>query len=294
MLTTKQAFEKFRQRLELSDTEAEDAQRRHKEVRGHIEADFDVASATLSGSYARHTKTKPLKDVDIFFVLGEDERWRRDKKPIEMLNAFHDCLLKHYPKDQLETNRRCVTVFFDKRSYSDDSDGKVLSIDAVPAFACGSDFEIPDKVQDDWIKTNPGKHKAETTQKNNDLDCKWVPLTKMLKSWNRANGHPIKPSFLVEVMALNLVDGPFSDFANEARNFFASAAANVHLDWPDPAGLGPPVSDQMTAEMRASAKKRLLEAQQKATLAFRAEAASRQGEAVNLWQEIFGPFFAKS
>jgi tRNA nucleotidyltransferase (CCA-adding enzyme) len=96
VLTTLQAFEKFRQRLELSDTEKKDASRRHTEVRECIRGAIAVATDFLSGSYRRHTKTKPLKDVDVMFVLGEKEKWRRDKPPIETLQAFEGCLRKKY------------------------------------------------------------------------------------------------------------------------------------------------------------------------------------------------------
>ena len=87
----------------------------------------------------------------------------------------------------------------------------------------GGDYEIPDKVTGTWIKTNPEKHKEQATAKNKELDGRWVPLVKMVKGWNRANGKPIKPSFLVEVMAEDLVVAPFSTYPEEVRNFFATA-----------------------------------------------------------------------
>ena len=253
MLSTTEAFDKFRKRLELSPTESKDASRRHTEVRDCIRAGFDIDTDFLSGSYKRHTKTKPLKDVDVFFVLGKKEKWRRDKPPIEMLRAFDDCLKKTYTeKDQTEICRRAVTVVFEKNYYPEDHDGKVLSIDAVPAFEAGSDeYEIPDKVTGTWIKTNPRKHKEQATAKNEEMDGRWVPLVKMAKGWNRANGKLIKPSFLVEVIAEDLVEPPFSTYPDEVRNFFAAMEANIGRSWPDPAGLGPPVSDQMTSELVA-------------------------------------------
>jgi hypothetical protein len=294
MLTITQAFEKFRLNLELSDTESKDAQRRQKDVRASIAADFAIERDFLSGSYARHTKTKPLKDVDIMFVLGERERWRRDKPPIDILLAIKKSLEKAYTlKDQVDIGRRSVSVEFEKPNYDDDHPGKVLSIDAVPAFTCKEGYEIPDKVTGSWIKTNPETHAAQATAKNKALDGKWVPLVKMLRGWNRNHGKPIQPSFLVEVMAENLVVGPFSDYPNEARNFFAAAAATVGNTWPDPAGLGPPVSDQMTPALIATAKAALFEAERLATLAFRYE-QTNQGEALRTWRQIFGPYFKVS
>ena len=107
----------------------------------------------------------------------------------------------------------------------------------VPAFQSGADYEIPDEDLGKWIKTNPATHNDLTTAKNKTLGGNWVPLVKMLKSWNRANGKPIEPSFLVEVMALDLVDGPFNTFPDEARRFFAAAGASIADTWADPAKL---------------------------------------------------------
>jgi hypothetical protein len=294
MLTTAQAFEKFRQNLELSATESKDAQRRHEDVRACIRADFDILRDFLSGSYARHTKTKPLKDVDVLFVMGDKERWRRDKAPIDTLRAFEACLKKSYKdKDQVSIGRRSVSVEFEKPNYADDHPGKVLSIDAVPALECKDGYEIADKNTGTWIKTNPDTHAAQATTKNKALDGNWIPLVKMVRGWNRAAGKPIQPSFLVEVMAEGLVDAPFSTYANEARNFFAGAAARIGDVWPDPAGLGPPVSDQMTKELVEKARTALREAERLAALAFRYE-QSNQGEALRTWRQIFGPYFPLS
>jgi len=296
MLTTMQAFDKFRQRLELSETERNDAARRQEDVRACIRAGFDLTTDFLSGSYRRHTKTKPLKDVDVMFVLGEKERWRRDKPPIETLRAFEMCLKKKYIEPgQVEIGRRSVTVEFEKRYYPDGHEGKVLSIDAVPAFASGkNDYEIPDKITGTWIKTNPEKHQEQSTAKNKELTGHWVPLVKMAKGWNRANGKPVKPSFLIEVIAEDLIEAPFSNYPDEIRNLFAAMEANINRSWPDPARLGPPVSDQMTPELIAAAKTALQDAQRKAALARRAEETGRQGEALRMWSEILGDYFPLS
>src|ERR1700679_2712110 len=115
MLSTTQAFDKFRKNLELSSTEREDAQKRHTDVRNCIRAGFDVTTDVLSGAYRRHTKTKALKDVDVVFILGENENWRRSKPPIEMLTAFAECLKKTSSEaNQPEICRRAVTVIFEK------------------------------------------------------------------------------------------------------------------------------------------------------------------------------------
>lgn len=294
MISVNEAFEIFRQRLELTQTEREDAQRRHKQVRECIRDTFQVDRDILTGSYARHTKTKPLKDIDIFFSLGAREKRWRDKAPSSILAAFEDCLAAKYGRDQVQRGRRCVTVEFFKRNQTQDQDGKILSIDAVPAFDVGGHYEIPDGTLGTWISSDPEIHQAEATTKNKQLDGKWVRLVKMVKRWNRTAGKPIKPMFLVEVMAQELIDPPFNNYPDEVLRFFSAAQDGIEQDWPDPAGLGPPVSDQMDASARAKARAALRDAERLAVQAMRAEQQGRTGEALRLWRQVFGQRFPTS
>lgn len=291
MITVAEAFETFRQRLELSETERKDAIRRHTDVRECIRAKFEIDRDFLTGSYARHTKTKPLKDVDIFFCLGTKEKHWRDKHPKEVLEAFQKCLGDQFGHDCVEPGRRCVTVEFEKRNPTADEEGKVLSNDAVPAFDLGDCYEIPDCDLGKWIKTNPDKHAELSTEKNKAVGGKWVPLVKMLKRWNRSADKPISPSFLIEVMCLDLVDPPFTNYPSEIRTFFANALTAVMQDWPDPAGLGPPVSDQMTPQKRQKAIDALRRAEVQAARAVELERQGKIGDALVLWREVMGKYF---
>ena len=294
MMTVDEAFEMFRQRLELSDTEQQDAIRRHNDVRECIRGGFTVERDFLTGSYARHTKTKPLKDVDIFLCLGEEDCHWRGKPPSEVLDAIESCLTTKYGADSVEPGRRCVTVEFDKRNPTADQEGKVLSNDAVPAFELADCYEIPDRDLGRWIRTDPDSHKEKSTAKNKDCGGKWVPLVKMLKRWNRSAGKPVEPSFLIEVMALGLVDPPFTTYPGEVRRFFAAAQSGIMRSWPDPAGFGPPVSDQMTPGKRQAATAALRAAEVNAARAFRLEQQGKTGDALALWREIMGKYFPTS
>jgi hypothetical protein len=80
MITVTEPFKKFRSRLELTDSEQDDAARRHNEIRDYLRTKFDICDDFLTGSYKQWTKTKPLKDVDNFCVFGDKERHRRNKR----------------------------------------------------------------------------------------------------------------------------------------------------------------------------------------------------------------------
>lgn len=296
MLTVDEAFTKFRSRLEITDTEQQAASRRQQAIRAKLDEALDVASDFLAGAYVRDTKTKPLRDVDIVVVLGNDEASFRDQHPSAVLHRVRDVLAPHYGADRVVTDRRCVRIDFGTQAV-DDVSGDVMSFDVVPAFAQGQNFEIPDDLLGDWIATNPKVHAEMATAANAAFSRQWKPVVKMVKQWNRHNGGAIEPSFLIEVLALRLLDAPWGgSYPYEIRQFFASAADRLADGWADPAGVGPAVSDVLDADPNklAAARTALREAEGTCTEALRLERAGRTGEALSIWQSLFGPTFAKS
>lgn len=302
MITIDDAIKKFKSRLELTDAESKDAIRKHTRVREVMAAAFAIKRDFLSGSYARWTKTKPLKDVDIFFVLDREKEGKYLKlKSSELLEAVKKVLVEEYGKDKVSVGRRSVQVTFTTKSDSDESeDVEVLSIDVVPAFDAEkgkTGYIIPDPATAaGWTGTDPEVHKEKATAANKAFDGEWKPMVKMVKKWNEFHGKPIKPSFLIEVMALDLLHPPFSSgYPYELKAFFATVTERIHDVWPDPAGLGPAVSDQMTKEQIGIAVKACKEAVKNIDQAIWLVNQSRTGDALRVWRDkIFGPRFPLS
>src|SRR2546422_4630380 len=164
MLTTEEAFAKFRTRMELTEREQTDASRRQLEIREHMSATFAIDEDFLTGSYKRHTKTKPLKDVDIFCVLGDEEGHYRDEPPAVLLGDVEEALIEKYGREAVSRQRRSVSVDFGVQVVDDDSAEHVLSFDVVPAFGDGDGYEIPDVgCAIGWTKTNPRVHAEMAT-----------------------------------------------------------------------------------------------------------------------------------
>lgn len=298
MITVKEAFIKFRSRLELNDKEQADASRRQKEIRALLDKSFDVEDDFLTGSYARWTKTKPLKDVDIFCVLGEKERHYRSKPPEDLLKAVETVLAGKYGKDSVSRQRRSVTVQFGVKADEDENtNDQVMSFDVVPAFAKGENYEIPDtSTKSGWTLTNPNIHYDKAVEANKAYGGEWKGLVRMVKKANAFHGKPIKPSFLVEVMALDLLHPPFGGkYQREMKSFFATLADHIGQTWPDPAGLGPAVSDSMDAKAQAHAREVYTRLSNAAARAIQAETQGRVGDALRIWrEEVFGKLFPLS
>lgn len=296
MLSIEDAFRKFRSRLELNDREQNNVSSRHQEMRGVLRAAFEVDNDFLTGSYKRYTKTKPLQDVDFLCVLGKKERHYRDQHPSKLLIAFQDVLVKEYGKDAVTKHDRSVEVDFGiVVDAEDNTDYRVVSMEAVPAFTLNDYYEIPDGPHNEWVKTNPKVHedKALTAQKN--FDGEWKGIVRMLKYWNNHNGKKVMPSFLLEVMALDCLQPPYAgNFPDEFQSLFATLADRIAEDWQDPAGLGSPISQDMTTAMRQDARVALLSASRASAKAKHLTRTGKNGDALQAWRTLFGPKFPLS
>lgn len=299
MLAVEEAFRKFKSRLELNEREQKNASARQTEVRDYLVTKFAIDRSFLTGSYARHTKTKPLKDIDIFFVLKEKERHYRDKAPTVVISDFYDALVEKYGKAAVRKQSRSVNVDFGVVIDADDNtDYRIVSVDVVPAFAAGDDYEIPDTEAGKWIKTNPETHASKATAAHQAFSSEWKVLVRMVKYWNNNPRHgekPVKPSFLIEVMALQCLYGNWQGrFDYELQGFFATLADRIFDEWSDPAGLGPPISNGMDAARKQRARELLIAASREAAIAIDHVRKGRNGEALRVWRALFGPKFPLS
>src|SRR3546814_7219995 len=112
MLTVDEAFRKFKSRLELNEKEQKNASARQTEVRDYLVTKFAIDRSFLTGSYARYTKTKPLKDIDIFFVLQDSETHYRSKAQSVVIGAFYDAMVEKYGTAAVSKQSRSVNVDF--------------------------------------------------------------------------------------------------------------------------------------------------------------------------------------
>lgn len=273
------AFDRLKSNLEISTAESDLAQSRHQLIREHVEASWTLVEHFLTGSYARHTKTKKLKDIDIFAVIDPSGPQGHLAKGsgTAAVAALRKVLSTRW--DDLESDDHVVTI-----NYAGED---VASYEVAPAFPRkGGGYRIPNGAG--WMDTDPTKHQDLVTAKNKECDAKFVPFVKMVKGINREANDPIAPSFLIEVMGLGLVLPPFSRFRDEIRFFLASVADRLSDNWPDPAGLGPDVNGAMSAQRRIEVAKIVRGWQRIAEEALLLENEGKERAAVEKWRELFG------
>ena len=273
------AFDKLKSNLEITQTESNLAQTRHQLVRDHIEGWWELVDHFLTGSYARHTKTKKLKDVDIFVVVDPDGPQGSLAKGSgrSAVLALRDVLASRW--NDLDADDNVVTI-----NYGNED---VASYEVAPVFARkGGGYTMPNGAG--WMDTDPQAQAVLITAKNKECDGRFVPFVKMVKGINREAGDPIDPAFLLEVMGLELVLEPFGRYRDEIRFFLASVADRIVDDWQDPVGLGPDVNDGV-----GMVRRRELSEVVRGWLAVAEEAVLLENErkeraAVEAWRELFG------
>ncbi|BBZ50273.1 nucleotidyltransferase [Mycobacterium heidelbergense] len=272
------AFGGLKTNLEITTTERNLAVSRHHRIRDHIREYWSLNEDFLTGSYDRHTKTKKLKDIDIFIVIDPDgpQGHLANGTGTAAVTALREVIEQKW--SDIAADDTVVTIYY--------SGEEVASYEIAPAFATDDGYKIPNGLH--WMNTNPNEHARMVTEKNTKCDGKFVPLVKMLKGMNRQAGEPIQPSFLIEVMALELVESPVGAFKDEVRFLLASMADQITADWPDPAGLGPDVNAGSNSWQRSQQQTNIRGWLAAAEEAILLEAHGKERAAVDKWRELFG------
>ena len=120
-----EAFANLKHNLEITQTEQDTAVRRHHAIRDYVKSRWDLEDDFLTGSYRRDTKTKKLKDIDIFIVIDKDgpQGSYRTKSPDTVLHALEELLRERWP--DACRDGMAVVIYYGK-------DDDVMSIDVVP------------------------------------------------------------------------------------------------------------------------------------------------------------------
>ena len=110
----------------------------------------------------------------------------------------------------------------------------------------------------------------------------------MVKGWNREAGKPVKPSFLLEVMALDIVEEPFTTYQAEFRSFMATAEEQIRKRCPTLQALGRNVNTSMTEQEKKEAAKAIRKARLIAEGAIDLETRRQDRAAIEEWKKLFG------
>ena len=287
MLTVAQAFEKFMQDLELHEGEDREAKRQERNVFDAMRRHLGPRESILSGSYGRKTAIRPLHDIDLFLIFTAGTSSSGESVgPEGFLKRVKQALEEEFPRKQARLQNRSVNIEFS---------GTGIGFDVVPALEEPQRpgiYWIPDVHKGTWIQSNPRKHIEVCDAANARAMQRLKPLIKAIKRWNQLQGKPV-PSFLLEVMAYTGIDSfqpaaRLSVYAQGVAHLLHFMSEHIMDQWPEPAGLGPPVNSGVGQANLVQGKQRLSGASRTAARALELERTGDMSGANTLWRELLG------
>jgi predicted nucleotidyltransferase len=282
--------------IEPSTTTQTNASSAQTELRDFLTDDEDFKkyheTTFLSGSYKRKTAIRPhtkngqtdRPDVDIIVVTTHT----LDDSPKEVVDLLYKTLKKEY--SDIRRQARSVGIESSK-----------ADMDVVPIIPDGTMYRIPDRKQEEWIKTNPPGHTTWTTETNTAAGGRFKPLVKLMKWWRRENPTVAKKpkGFVIECITAECMDYEetyYGELFVKTLEEIVEKYKTNHLlgtvpNISDPGVPGNFVTDGITADAFTGFYNK---AKSHAELGRKALNETAPEEATKLWKKIFGDRFPKT
>src|SRR3989338_6057673 len=283
-------FEKFRSKIEPTENEKGAISASHNRMREILKnsTEISVVDSFLTGSYARQTMIRPLKDVD--FLVQMNYGAHEKDNSIQLLHKVRRVLSKAYPATSITISLPCVKVQF-----------HYCHFEMVPAFAIKGNedlFEIPANTGIGWQQTYPKIPDKWMTQENKKSEGLFIPTIKILKRWRDIYCRQLR-SFHLEMLTRMAFDHyNIENYAGGVWAFFARTSYLLDL-YKDHPFVSEPGRNNVYVDQYLYANPLLLAAVRqkiKAHFAFAQKAfdcmqKGQIGFAKQLWGKILGSGF---
>ena len=285
-LTTAVAFDEFKAKLLLTDTQKSIVASRQSATEGYLRdsfpasGDLPLRTTYLMGSAGRATIIRPLDDIDVLAVFNNrddifDRLYRHDSK--RFLYRVRDAL-NAYRVEVVGARGQAVRLFYKSAPH----------VDIAPVFSwLGGGYALPDG-SGGWLTTDPYEHHEWIDMRDSELGRRLKPMVRMLKRWNIVHSKRLK-GFHIEVLTATVFSSLGADSRDACEKFFQWSQGRLSVN--DPAGHGGNLSSYLSYQGRLAVLSNLESARQRAAKANAAEAAGDHAEAIRLWRIIFGDEF---
>jgi hypothetical protein len=192
-------------------------------ILGTADSDF------LGGSFARHTKTRPLDDIDIYLPLDGanlfyfdngvrlpysvltdglgwtpllTSRWANGLyvSSSKLIEGFASVIGRRFPQTKVKADGQAVSL---RMTHGETSTSYGLGYDVVPCFSLstqnGGHFYLMPDGRDGWIRTNPRYDAAVADLLQKEHNKNFRKTVKILKYWNAQHLDGSLNSYFVEL-----------------------------------------------------------------------------------------------
>lgn len=284
-LTTSQAFDEFKAKLQLTETQKETNKSRlnmtatYLSDAFHSSSNMPLKSTKLIGSASRGTIIRPIDDIDVLAIFenkdGIFEKYRYDSQ--SFLYRIRDAL-SGYSVQIVGARGQAVRLFYKQNPH----------VDIAPVFKwSGAGYALPNG-QGGWLTTDPDDHDEYIDRRHRELGYKLKPIIRMFKRWNDIHSKYLK-SFHLEVIVANVFMSLGGDSRDACEKLFEWAHNRITVF--DPAQHSGDLSTYLTYNNRQNLISNLESARHRAKNANDAERRGDHKEAIRLWRIVFGDEF---
>lgn len=270
------------------------------------------------GSFARHTKIRPLDDIDqIIGISAEGATYIDYGRRVELtLPSDSSSNLSRYFHDgtRLVNSRKIINVFvgaagdipqYAKADISRNGEAVTLglssypwSFDLVPAFFTKPELDgrtfyiIPDGAGH-WKKTDPRLDRDRVNRINAQHDGNMLNILRTMRFWNSRKTAPAAPSYMFENLILSHFEptSKASGFVDiELPNCFRHVSQAIFYAVQDPKRVEGDLNS-LDFDTRLKISGRAADDAKLADKAREFERGKDEKSSINTWREIFGPDF---
>lgn len=267
------------------------------------------------GSFARHTKNKPLDDIDLMVCFsasndGERRSYSENGGTIRIngIRFDEDCCLLHsgtkylnsakvinrlisklsdiddYKKAEMHRNHEAATLQL--RSYP-------WNFDITPCFYTDTGLYLIPDGSGNWKKTDPRIDNERIKTINQYHKGKILDVIRLMKYWNKRRVTLRIESYMLECMILAYYEiSPQKEhywIDMEIRDLFGALSVAIFKDVPDPKGIQGDLN-KLSLEERSKINYALTDAYNKACEAVSVSLYD-SSKAIHKWHEVFGDAF---
>ena len=284
--TTAKAFDEFKEKLLLTETQKAKVNSRRDVTNGYLEnsfswtSDLPLRTTKLIGSAGRGTIIRPLDDIDVLAIFENKDGIFEKQYQInsrKFLYRVRDALNK-YSVEIVGARGQAVRLFYKLAPH----------VDIAPVFQYENGAYALPSGDGGWITTDPDEHDAYINRRNSELGFRQKPMARIIKCWNNTHSKLLK-SFHIEVITATVFSSLGRNTRDGCEKFFQWG--QNYLDVNDPAGYGGNLASYLSWPTRQSVLNRMESARERAANANAAEASGNHAEAIRLWRIIFGDEF---
>lgn len=282
-------FTRFLDNIKLTEAQTTDGETKFKNIVSCLNAAYYGSNsgsdhAFYIGSWAKKTRVRPPRDIDLYFLLPAEVYQRFElyaasvNKQSALLQEVKSKIAAVYTRTELKGDGPVVYAGF-----------RTFDLEVVPAFALAEDhaYWVPStKGGGMYLKTMPLYEVDAINAADNRNNNNVKPLVRMLKCWQAYCSVPLR-SFHLELLSINFLDQwahrDQSHFYYDwmIRDFFVwlVTKANTHVFAP-----GTYEALWLGDSWKSHAETAITRAEK----AFDFERDSRESDAGDQWQKIFG------